>query len=117
MQRLVAEGLPGGGEGIDTAFRPDRCLADGESVEGPDWRLTALHTPGHMGGHLCLEWEDVLFTGDHVMGWAPSLVSPPDGDMGAYMASLDRLAAAALAAVPARPWRGDRSTPPPGWPS
>jgi hydroxyacylglutathione hydrolase len=97
MQRLVAEGLTGGGEGIDTAFRPDRCLADGESVEGPDWRLTALHTPGHMGGHLCLEWEDVLFTGDHVMGWAPSLVSPPDGDMGAYMASLARLAA--------RPWR------------
>ena len=93
MQRLVAEGLTGGGEGIDTAFRPDRCLADGESVEGPDWRLTALHTPGHMGGHLCLEWEDVLFTGDHVMGWAPSLVSPPDGDMGAYMGSLERLAA------------------------
>lgn len=88
MQAL--EGLAGG-EGVDAQFAPDICLQDGDSVSGPDWALTALHTPGHMGGHLCLGWEDRLFSGDHVMGWAPSLVSPPDGDMTDYMASLTRL--------------------------
>ena len=92
MQRLVAEGLQGGGEGVDRAFAPDRRLADGEVVAEASWSLRVLHTPGHMGGHLCFAWEDVLFSGDHVMGWAPSLVSPPEGDMGAYMTSLARLA-------------------------
>jgi glyoxylase-like metal-dependent hydrolase (beta-lactamase superfamily II) len=92
MQRLVAAGMESGGEGLDRSFRPDCRLADGEGISGPDWALRAVHTPGHLGGHLCLAWEDVLFSGDHVMGWAPSLVSPPDGDMGAYMASLARLA-------------------------
>jgi hydroxyacylglutathione hydrolase len=91
MAQLAARGLVGG-EGVDHAFRPDRTLADGAQITGGDWALTALHTPGHMAGHLCLALGDVLFTGDHVMGWAPSLVSPPDGDMAAYMASLDRLA-------------------------
>lgn len=97
MQGLVAAGLTGGGEGIDRDFRPDRRLSDSEAITGAGWQLTALHTPGHMGGHLCLAWDDILFSGDHVMDWAPSLVSPPDGDMGAYMASLNRLAAT--------PWR------------
>jgi glyoxylase-like metal-dependent hydrolase (beta-lactamase superfamily II) len=96
MLRLVATGMQSGGEGLDHGFRPDRRLADGEVVSGPDWALRAVHTPGHLGAHLCLAWEDVLFSGDHVMGWAPSLVSPPDGDMGAYMASLERLAAERL---------------------
>ena len=82
----------GGGEGLDHAFAPDSLLADGDVVEGPDWQLQALHTPGHIGGHLCLALGTEVFTGDHVMGWAPSLVSPPDGDMAAYMASLERLA-------------------------
>ena len=94
MRRLVAAGLRSGGEGLDPAFAPDRRLADGEVVRGPDWALRALHTPGHLGGHLCFAWEEVLFSGDHAMGWAPSLVSPPDGDMGAYMTSLERLAQA-----------------------
>ncbi len=92
MQRLVDAGLRSGGEGLDLAFTPDRRLADDEVISGPDWSLRAIHTPGHLGNHLCIGWEDVLFSGDHVMGWAPSLVSPPDGDMGAYMASLARLA-------------------------
>ncbi|NGM47690.1 MBL fold metallo-hydrolase [Rhodobacter sp. SGA-6-6] len=94
MRRLVAAGLHSGGEGLDLAFAPDRKLADGEVIRGPDWALRAVHTPGHLGSHLCFAWEEVLFSGDHVMGWAPSLVSPPDGDMGAYMASLERLARA-----------------------
>ena len=86
----------GGGEGLDLAFTPDRCLQDGEVVAGGTWALEVLHTPGHLGSHICLGWGDRLFTGDHVMGWAPSLVSPPEGDMTDYMASLARLAQ--------RPW-------------
>ncbi len=82
----------GGGEGLDRAFRPDLTLADGDRIDGRGWSLTALHTPGHLGGHLCFDWQGRLFTGDHVMGWAPSLVSPPEGDMTDYMASLRRLA-------------------------
>lgn len=84
----------GGGEGVDAGFAPDRALADGAVLDLPAGRLTALWTPGHMGNHLCFLWADIAFSGDHVMGWATSIVSPPDGDMTAYMASLDRLAAA-----------------------
>jgi glyoxylase-like metal-dependent hydrolase (beta-lactamase superfamily II) len=66
-------------------FAPDRAVADGEVVAG----LTALHTPGHASDHLCFAWRDsVVFTGDHVMSWNTSIVSPPDGDMAAYMAGL-----------------------------
>lgn len=86
-------GLDGleGGEGVDRAFAPDAVLADGMAVESDHWRLAALHTPGHMGGHLCFALGDLLFSGDHVMSWAPSLVSPPEGDMTDYMAQLERL--------------------------
>lgn len=93
MARLAAHGLSGGGEGIDRAFRPDHTLVDGAQVATTEGPLTALHTPGHMGAHLCFAWGDILFSGDHVMGWAPSLVAPPEGDMGAYMAGLARLSA------------------------
>ncbi len=92
MQRL-ADRLPTSGEGLDFGFRPDRRLADGDTVSGPDWTLTAIHTPGHLGGHLCFGLGRLLFSGDQVMGWSSSLISPPDGDMGAYMASLVRLLA------------------------
>lgn len=92
MSALVARGFAAGGEGADLSFRPDQLLADGDRIEGGDWSLTALHTPGHMGGHLCLAAGDLLFSGDHVMGWSSTIVSPPDGDMGDYMASLGRLA-------------------------
>jgi glyoxylase-like metal-dependent hydrolase (beta-lactamase superfamily II) len=88
----LAPGLPEHGEGLDHAFTPDQRVADGDSVTGPDWHLLAIHTPGHLGGHLCLALGETLFSGDHVMGWSTSIVSPPDGDMGAYMASLNRLA-------------------------
>lgn len=85
----------GGGEGLDLGFRPDALLADGDSVTGPDWSLQVLHTPGHLGNHISLVWQDSLFSGDMAMGWATSIVSPPDGDMTAYMASLDRMIALA----------------------
>lgn len=84
-----------GGEGGDHAFRPDVALADGAAVEAEGWRLTALHTPGHCANHLCfaLDGAGVLFSADHVMSWSTSVVSPPDGDMAAYMRSLARVAA------------------------
>lgn len=90
MARL-APNLPPSGEGLDLDFCPDRTLADGARISGPDWELAALHTPGHLGSHLCLALGEQLFSGDHVMGWSTTLISPPDGDMGAYMRSLARL--------------------------
>jgi glyoxylase-like metal-dependent hydrolase (beta-lactamase superfamily II) len=85
------------GPRADTAFdpdyAPDRILQDGEQLTGPDWTITAVATPGHTSNHLCyaLEESGALFTGDHVMAWSTSVVSPPDGDMAAYMASLQKL--------------------------
>ncbi len=78
---------------FDATYAPDRVLADGESLSGPDWTLTAVATPGHTSNHLCyaLAESGALFSGDHVMGWSTSVVVPPDGDMAAYMASLDKL--------------------------
>ncbi|MGX7953686.1 MBL fold metallo-hydrolase [Tsuneonella sp. HG249] len=78
---------------FDRGYVPDRVMEDGESMTGPGWTLTAVHTPGHTSNHLCfaLEESGALFTGDHVMGWSTSVVVPPDGDMAAYMASLDKL--------------------------
>ncbi len=92
MEELARQGNLDGGEGVDSGFSADIALADGQEVSGPDWQLRALHTPGHFGNHMSFQWGDTVFCGDHVMGWASSLVSPPDGDMGAYMMSLDRLA-------------------------
>lgn len=91
MQRLATEGLVGGGEGVDAGFAPDIALADGALIAGDGWQMRALHTPGHMANHLCFDWQGRLFSGDLVMGWATSLVSPPDGDLTAFMASLRRL--------------------------
>ncbi|MEO3470537.1 MBL fold metallo-hydrolase [Roseomonas sp. CAU 1739] len=84
-----------GGEGGDHSFRPDVLLPDGAVVEGDGWRLSAIHTPGHCANHLCfsLDGTGILFSADHVMSWSTTVVSPPDGDMAAYMRSLDRLAA------------------------
>ncbi len=97
MAALAADGLAGGGEGVDAGFAPDITLRDGEEVAGDGWSITALHTPGHMGNHLSFAWGDALFCGDLVMGWASSLVSPPDGDLTDFMAACRRLRA--------RPWR------------
>ncbi len=77
----------------DYGFAPDVTLSDGEAVEGDGWTVQALHTPGHISNHLCfaLHEEQALFSGDHVMGWSTTVVSPPDGDMHAYMTNLRRL--------------------------
>lgn len=88
---LVALAGLGGGEGVDHDFAPDRLVQDGEHISGPDWELGVIHTPGHFGNHICLSFGDTILSGDQAMGWSTSIVSPPDGDMGDYMASLDRL--------------------------
>ena len=91
MQALADAGLIGGGEGVEDGFTPDRQLADGEVISADGWQITALHTPGHMANHLCFAWGDALFSGDLVMGWSTSLISPPDGDLTAFRTSLQRL--------------------------
>lgn len=91
MQDLAATGLMRGGEGVDTEFSPDQMLGDGMVIEGDGWTVRAHWTPGHFGNHMCFAWEDVIFTGDLVMGWASSLVSPPDGDLSDFMTSCRKL--------------------------
>lgn len=76
---------------FDGDYAPDRVLADGESIDIDGAALTAVATPGHTSNHLCFAYGDALFTGDHVMGWSTTVVVPPDGDMAAYMQSLDKL--------------------------
>ncbi|MDW3221312.1 MAG: MBL fold metallo-hydrolase [Paracoccaceae bacterium] len=91
MKALAASGVTGGGEGVDIDFAPDRTVADGDMIRTKDWQLEVLHTPGHIGNHICLAWGECCFTADHVMGWASSLVSPPDGDLSDFMTSCERL--------------------------
>ena len=80
-------------EGGDMDFQPDRLLRDGDVLHGGGWSIECVHTPGHTSNHMCyqLQGEKALFTGDHVMGWSTSVISPPDGDMASYLASLDKL--------------------------
>ena len=82
-------------EGGDADFMPDVTIRCGALIVGEGWTLEAVHTPGHTSNHLCfaLREERALFSGDHVMGWSTTVVSPPDGDMAAYLASLDKLMA------------------------
>lgn len=79
--------------GVDRDFAPDFPLGDGEAVRGDGWTLEALHTPGHCSNHLCFAWPDAgaLFCGDQVMAWATPVIIPPDGSVGDYLKSLDRL--------------------------
>jgi glyoxylase-like metal-dependent hydrolase (beta-lactamase superfamily II) len=78
---------------IDREFKPDISLSDGDVVEGHGWTLESVFTPGHMANHMgfCLREEKALLVGDHVMAWATTVVAPPEGNMGDYMASLRKL--------------------------
>lgn len=76
---------------FDSDYVPIRVLTDGETVEIEGKVIAAVATPGHTSNHLCFAYGDALFSGDHVMGWSTTVVFPPDGDMAAYMASLDKL--------------------------
>jgi glyoxylase-like metal-dependent hydrolase (beta-lactamase superfamily II) len=86
-------GEPAVEEGGDWDFVPDIVVRDGDRIAGQEWVFEAVHTPGHTSNHLCFSLPEsgVLFSGDHVMGWSTSVIAPPDGDMAAYMASLDKL--------------------------
>ena len=76
---------------FDGDYAPDRVVADGESIEVDGKPILAVATPGHTSNHLCFAYDGALLTGDHVMGWSTTVVVPPDGDMAAYMQSLDKL--------------------------
>ncbi len=79
----------------DRDFAPDIAVKDGDVVTGTGWTLESVFTPGHTANHMAfaLREEQTLFSGDHVMAWSTSIVAPPDGAMGDYMASLDKLRA------------------------
>lgn len=87
--------------GDDLVFRPDEHLADGMVLSGPGWTIEAVKTPGHTSNHYCyaLREENALFSGDHVMGWSTTVISPPDGDMGDYYASLRKILAQGYATL------------------
>ena len=78
---------------LETGFNPNIRLDDGEVLAGHDWSLKAVHTPGHAPDHLCFELAggNLLFSGDHVMGWNTSVIAPPEGRMSDYLASLEKL--------------------------
>ena len=80
-------------EGGDMEFVPEVEVRDGDVIEGDGWSFECVHTPGHTSNHVCfaLREDRLLFSGDHVMGWSTSVISPPDGDMGDYLRSLERL--------------------------
>ena len=82
-------------EGGDMQFQPDHLIEDGQEIRGKDWSVTCVYTPGHASNHMAFALNEgkILFSGDHVMGWSTSIVSPPDGDMASYMESLDKLKA------------------------
>lgn len=88
-------------EDEDAEFRPDVLLTGGERLAGDGWNLEVLATPGHASNHLAfiLEEEKALFSGDHVMAWSTTVVAPPDGDMRAYMDSLDRVIARGFSTI------------------
>lgn len=90
----------------------DRPLTDGDQIEGSEFRITAVHTPGHASNHLCylLEQDRTLFSGDHVMNGSTVVIRPPDGDMGAYLTQLERLKTMRIRAI--APGHGDLITDP-----
>jgi glyoxylase-like metal-dependent hydrolase (beta-lactamase superfamily II) len=87
--------------GDDDRFTPDAALSDGTLIEGDGWTLEAIETPGHTSSHMCyaLLEENALFSGDHIMGWSTTVISPPDGDMDDYLNSLSKIAARNFATI------------------
>ena len=87
MLNLIAEGYESGVEGVDDKFYPDHLVKDGDFFMLNNEKITAIYTPGHMGNHVCYQYNKLLFSGDHIMDWATSMVSPPYGDLTQFMAS------------------------------
>ncbi len=90
---VLADDGPRADEAFDKSYAPDRIMGDGEQLSGDGWTLEAIATPGHTSNHLCYAVVEsgAVFTGDHVMGWSTSVISPPDGDMADYMASMQKM--------------------------
>lgn len=103
----IGDGVEMLGYDARDGFAPDRCLGDGDALEGSGFRLQALHTPGHASNHLCflLEDEQMLFSGDHIMSGSTVVIAPPDGDMSEYLRALERLRA--LGATSIAPGHGE----------
>ncbi|HEY4077311.1 MAG TPA: MBL fold metallo-hydrolase [Rhizomicrobium sp.] len=102
-------------EAVDLAFAPDMLVKDGDVIAGDGFTITGVHTPGHTSNHMCyaLAEEAALFSGDTVMGWSTSVVAPPDGDMGDYLDSLEKLRAREERIF--YPTHGSPITDPQGW--
>ena len=93
MKKLSSSLDLGGEEGIDQDLTLDEKVIDKQLIKKNDYTIEVIHTPGHLSNHICLSIKEkkALFSGDHVMGWATTLISPPDGDLGSFMKSLEKL--------------------------
>jgi glyoxylase-like metal-dependent hydrolase (beta-lactamase superfamily II) len=98
---------PPEGPSQDNTFNPDRRLSDGDMLETSEFKLQAIHTPGHASNHLCYRHAGLgwLFTGDHIMNGSTVVINPPDGNMNNYLQSLTRLKSLRLKAL--APGHGD----------
>ena len=91
MKRLCKMGLTSETFGIDTEFVPDHFLEDKEKISSREWEIVAHHTPGHLSNHICYQYLDKLFTGDHIMEWSTSVISPPEGDISQFINSCEKI--------------------------
>ena len=91
MNNIVKMGLKYEPNGVDHSFKPDYFLKDQEKLVSSEWEIIAHHTPGHLSNHICYQYFDYLFTGDHIMDWSTSVISPPEGDISQFMNSCEKL--------------------------
>ena len=91
MNNLVKMGLQYEPIGVDHSFKPDYFLKDQEKLVSSEWEIIAHHTPGHLSNHICYQYFDYLFTGDHIMDWSTSVISSPEGDISQFMNSCKKL--------------------------
>ena len=91
MNNIVKMGLKYEPIGVDHSFKPDYFLKDQEKLVSSEWKIIAHHTPGHLSNHICYQYFDYLFTGDHIMDWSTSVISPPEGDISQFMNSCEKL--------------------------
>ena len=91
MKRICKMGLTFETFGIDTEFVPDHFLEDKEKISSLEWEVVAHHTPGHLSNHICYQYLDKIFTGDHIMEWSTSVISPPEGDVSQFINSCEKI--------------------------
>ena len=91
MKSICKMGLTSEKSGIDTEFVPDHFLEDKEKISSLEWEVVAHHTPGHLSNHICYQYLDKLFTGDHIMEWSTSVISPPEGDVSQFINSCEKI--------------------------